>query len=149
MWYFAVVVLVIGAHNILFPRPQTFPAIFPASATLIEHEKRRKQRTGGRGTLRGRRAAALDVAGGSIGAFGLLTFARLAWKLMPDLSPWATLSIATLGCINARLETLAHLLVDSYLLVVDSYLVDSYLCFSGRLNCTHFESFYGCLRSRM
>jgi len=75
-----------------------FPAIFPASATLIEqHEKRRKQRTGGHGTLRGRRAAALDAAGASSGAFGLLTFACLAWKLMPDLSPWATLSIATLG----------------------------------------------------
>ena len=75
-----------------------FPAIFPTSATLIEqHEKRRKQRTGGHGTLRGRKAAALDAAGASIGAFGLLTFACLAWKLMPDLSPWATLSIATLG----------------------------------------------------
>src|SRR5436190_13960809 len=75
-----------------------FPAIFPASATLIEQrEKRRKRGTGGHGTLRGRRAAALDAAGASIGAFGLLTFACLAWKLMPDLSPWATLSIATLG----------------------------------------------------
>jgi hypothetical protein len=75
-----------------------FPAIFPASATLIEqHEKRRKQGTGGHGTLRGRRAAALDAAGASIGAFGLLTFACVAWKLIPDLSPWETLSIATFG----------------------------------------------------
>jgi hypothetical protein len=75
-----------------------FPAIFPASATLIEqHEKRRKQGTGGHGTLRGRRAAALDAAGASIGAFGLLTFACVAWKLTPDLSPWAALSIAALG----------------------------------------------------
>src|SRR5260370_1358226 len=57
-----------------------FPAIFPASATLIEqHEKRKKQCTGGHGTLRGRSAAALDAAGASIGAFGLLTFACLAW----------------------------------------------------------------------
>jgi uncharacterized protein DUF3147 len=75
-----------------------FPASFPASATLIEqHEKRRKQGIGAHGTLRGRRAAALDAAGASIGAFGLLTFACLAWKLMPVFSPWATLSMATLG----------------------------------------------------
>jgi hypothetical protein len=75
-----------------------FPAIFPASATLIEqHEKRRKQGTGRHGTLRGRRAAALDAAGASIGSFGLLTFACVAWKLILDLSPWATLLIATLG----------------------------------------------------
>src|SRR5438046_9432276 len=40
-----------------------FPAIFPASATLIEQrEKRRKQGIGGHGTLRERRAAALDAA---------------------------------------------------------------------------------------
>jgi Protein of unknown function (DUF3147) len=75
-----------------------FPAIFPASATLIEqHEKRRKQGTGRHGTLRGRRAAALDAAGASIGAFGLLTFACVAWKLMPDLPAWATFSIAALA----------------------------------------------------
>jgi Protein of unknown function (DUF3147) len=75
-----------------------FPAIFPASATLIEqHEKRRKQQAGGHGILRGRRAAALDAAGASIGAFGLLTFACIAWKLMPDFSPCATLLIAALG----------------------------------------------------
>jgi Protein of unknown function (DUF3147) len=75
-----------------------FPAIFPASATLIEqHEKRKKQKAGGHGTVRGRKAAALDAAGASIGAFGLLSFAYVAWKLMPDLSPWATLSVAALA----------------------------------------------------
>jgi hypothetical protein len=74
-----------------------FPAIFPASATLIEqHEKRRKQRTGGHGTLRGRRAAALDAAGASIGAFRLLI--RMS-GLETDARSLtvATLSIATLG----------------------------------------------------
>ena len=41
-----------------------FPAIFPASATLIEkHEKERKARAGIRNTLRGRQAAALDAPG--------------------------------------------------------------------------------------
>ncbi len=53
-----------------------FPAIFPASATLIEqNEKRRKQGTRGHGTLRGRRAAALDAA------LGWLAVSMLAWKL--------------------------------------------------------------------
>jgi uncharacterized protein DUF3147 len=83
-----------------------FPAIFPASATLIEqHEKRRKQQTGAHGTLRGRRAAALDAAGASIGAFGLLTFACVAWKLMLHLSPWATLLIAVLGWLVVSMLT--------------------------------------------
>lgn len=75
-----------------------FPAIFPATATLIEnHEKRKKRQAGGRGTIRGRKAAALDAAGASLGAFGLMTFAVLVWRLLSHLSPWATLPIATLG----------------------------------------------------
>jgi hypothetical protein len=73
-----------------------FPAIFPAGATLIEkHEKERKHEAGLHGTLRGRKAAALDAAGAAIGAFGLLTFALLAWKLIANLSTWAALSSAT------------------------------------------------------
>jgi hypothetical protein len=75
-----------------------FPAIFPASATLIEtHQKRSKERAGGHGTIRGRKAAALDSTGASLGSIGLLTFAILAWKLLPHLPPWAMLSIATLA----------------------------------------------------
>lgn len=81
-----------------------FPAIFPASATLIEkHEKQRKLKAGRHGTLRGRKAAALDAAGASMGAFGLLTFAFLVWKLVADLSSWVALSSATLGCLAASI----------------------------------------------
>jgi uncharacterized protein DUF3147 len=41
-----------------------FPAIFPASATLIEkHEKKRKQQLGLQGIDRGREAASADAAG--------------------------------------------------------------------------------------
>ncbi|HTS08556.1 MAG TPA: DUF3147 family protein, partial [Candidatus Eisenbacteria bacterium] len=41
-----------------------FPAIFPASATLIEkHERERKQKTGLHGTVRARKAVAIDAAG--------------------------------------------------------------------------------------
>lgn len=41
-----------------------FPAIFPASATLVEkHQVERKHRCGQHGSKRGREAAALDAAG--------------------------------------------------------------------------------------
>lgn len=74
-----------------------FPAIFPASATLIEkHEKQKKAEAGGRGTIRGRKAAAVDAAGAAMGAFGLLTFALVVWKIIPHLPCWATLAIATI-----------------------------------------------------
>src|ERR1700759_2223782 len=59
-----------------------FPAIFCASATLIEkHERDRKQKTGLPGTRRGRQAAALDALGATIGSFGLLGFAAAMWTL--------------------------------------------------------------------
>ena len=52
------------------------PAIFCASATLIEkHEIRRKREAGLDGRRRGEEAAALDAAGAALGALGMLTFA--------------------------------------------------------------------------
>jgi len=46
-----------------------FPAIFPATATLLEkHEKQKKQRKGLNGTKRGRLAAGVDAAGAAMGA---------------------------------------------------------------------------------
>jgi len=75
-----------------------FPAIFPASATLIEkHEKERKHEAHEHGTRRGRKAAALDSAGASMGALGLIIFAVLVWKLIGELSPWIAVLIATLS----------------------------------------------------
>jgi hypothetical protein len=45
-----------------------FPAIFPASATLIEkHEKQKKEEKGLQGTRRGREAASVDAAGSADG----------------------------------------------------------------------------------
>src|SRR5438874_7084515 len=61
-----------------------FPAIFPASATLIEsHEVQRKQQIGRDGRRRGRDAAALDALGASLGAMGLAAFAVVLWQLLP------------------------------------------------------------------
>jgi drug/metabolite transporter (DMT)-like permease len=52
------------------------PAIFCASATLIEkHEIRRKRKAALSGQRRGQEAAALDAAGAALGALGLLAFA--------------------------------------------------------------------------
>src|ERR1700676_1575032 len=61
-----------------------FPAIFPASVTLVEkHERQKKQRAGIALTTRGRQAAALDAAGAVSGSIGLAVFAAVLWKLLP------------------------------------------------------------------
>jgi len=52
------------------------PAIFCASATLIErHEIRRKRKAGLDGTRRGQTAAALDAAGAALGSIAMISFA--------------------------------------------------------------------------
>jgi len=57
-----------------------FPAIFCASATLIEkHERERKAKRGLQGGDRGRGAAALDAAGAAWGSLALAAFAAIMW----------------------------------------------------------------------
>jgi len=59
------------------------PAIFCASATLVEqHEIRRKREAGFDGVRRGQMAAALDAAGAGLGALGLLAFAAVFTSLV-------------------------------------------------------------------
>jgi TRAP-type uncharacterized transport system fused permease subunit len=73
-----------------------FPAIFPAGATLIEkHEREKKQKAGLKGDVRGRQAASLDAAGAAIGAIGLLIFALLVWRLLPEHDAWITIPAAS------------------------------------------------------
>jgi uncharacterized protein DUF3147 len=61
-----------------------FPAIFPASATLVEkHEKEKKLKAGIFKTIRGRQAAALDARGAAMGSVGLVCFALVVSKLLP------------------------------------------------------------------
>jgi hypothetical protein len=80
------------------------PAIFCASATLIEkHEIRRKREAGLDGRRRGQKAAALDAAGAVLGALGMLAFA-IAFSLIGKRSipaafvgasfAWLTVSVA-------------------------------------------------------
>lgn len=73
-----------------------FPAILPATATLIEkHEREKKQKAGMNGENRARKAVALDAAGARIGSLGLLLFALLVWRLLPEHSPWWVIFVAT------------------------------------------------------
>lgn len=59
------------------------PAIFCASATLIEsHERRSKERAGLSGRRRGQQAAALDAAGAGLGSIGLAAFAATFYGLV-------------------------------------------------------------------
>jgi MFS family permease len=75
-----------------------FPAIFPASVTLIaKHEKERKRKEGYDGTRRGRAAAAADAAGTSLGSLALLAFALIVWRLLPTWTPWLILPLAAIA----------------------------------------------------
>ena len=73
-----------------------FPAIFPASATMIEnHEKQRKAELGMKGTLRGRMAASIDASGTALGCVGLAGFALVLWIELPMHNPLAIVIVAT------------------------------------------------------
>src|SRR5262249_18289046 len=73
-----------------------FPAIFPASATLVQkHECEKKQRAGIKVTLRGKRAAGLDAFGAAQGSVGLVCFALLVWRQLPDYHALWILALAT------------------------------------------------------
>src|SRR5262245_59178793 len=91
-----------------------FPAIFPATATLIEkHERERKDREDLTQVTRGREAAVLDARGVTMGSIGLIGFAVVAWKLLPiwngaltllaALMVWLALSVLILRLHNSLL----------------------------------------------
>ncbi|MGC2637710.1 MAG: DUF3147 family protein [Acidobacteriaceae bacterium] len=73
-----------------------FPAIFPASATLIEkHEKQRKSKIGHDGTARGRMAASIDAAGAAMATLGLCGFAIVLVVLLPRHNAALVIAAAT------------------------------------------------------
>ncbi len=60
-----------------------FPAIFPASVTLVEkHVRRQKEEKGLRGARRGKEAAALDARGAALGGLGMIGFAGAIYMLI-------------------------------------------------------------------
>ena len=74
-----------------------FPAILPASATLVEkHERQKKALVGLHGAERGREAAALDAAGAAIGCIGLAGFALIVWQFLALGQTWIVLGAAGL-----------------------------------------------------
>jgi F0F1-type ATP synthase assembly protein I len=80
------------------------PAIFCATATLIEkHEIRRKREAGLAGGRRGQMSAAVDSAGAALGAIGMLAFAivfsltaktGIAAAFMGASSAWLVVAVA-------------------------------------------------------
>jgi hypothetical protein len=82
-----------------------FPAIFPASATLIEkHERQRKQMKGLHGEERGTDAAAIDALGAAMGSAGLVAFAGVCWWLIPRYPAPVALSGATIAWLVVSLS---------------------------------------------
>jgi Protein of unknown function (DUF3147) len=78
-----------------------FPAIFPASATLVEkHDKQKKEKNGLQGTVRGRKAAGVDAAGSAIGSFGLILFAIIVWELVRNHGAFRVLLLATIAWLT-------------------------------------------------
>ena len=80
------------------------PAIFCASATLIEsHERRNKEKAGFSGRRRGQQAAALDAAGAGLGSIGLAAFAAVFYGVISTsaigafvaaMLAWAAVSVS-------------------------------------------------------
>jgi hypothetical protein len=91
------------------------PAIFCASATLIEkHEIRRKREAGLSGERRGQMAAAVDSAGAALGATGMLAFA-IVFSLMVETSvatafvgasvAWLVISVGA-WCVRRKMRSM-------------------------------------------
>ena len=91
----------------------SFPAIFPASATLIQkHETERKERAGIRDSKRGLKAAALDARGAAMGSIALGAFGVLVWQLLAvwdaalclaaALTLWAATALLIWRCSKVR-----------------------------------------------
>jgi Protein of unknown function (DUF3147) len=80
-----------------------FPAIFPASATLVEkHERKRKEEQGVAGIKRARAAVALDASGAALGSVGLLAFGAVVWLLVPR-SAWLGLTAAAMAWMSVSM----------------------------------------------
>ncbi|MCG2641577.1 MULTISPECIES: DUF3147 family protein [Bradyrhizobium] len=94
------------------------PAIFCASATLIEsHERRAKERAGLGGRRRGQQAAALDAAGAGLGSIGLAAFAATFYALVTTsvigafagaILVWAAVSAAS-WWLRRKLRITSHI----------------------------------------
>lgn len=79
-----------------------FPAIFPASATLIEkHEAEKAQQ--GHASTDPKRAVAVEAKGSALGSIGLISFAVFVFELLPRYRSWLVLTIAILSWLAVAL----------------------------------------------
>ncbi|TYO64195.1 DUF3147 family protein [Bradyrhizobium hipponense] len=93
------------------------PAIFCASATLVEsHERRTKEKAGLSGRRRGQEAAALDAAGAAWGSIGLVAFAAVFYltaaasvlgAFAAALTAWAVVSVSA-WWLRRKLRIVSH-----------------------------------------
>jgi hypothetical protein len=75
-----------------------FPAIFPATATLVEkHVKEKKKKAHIDGVNRSRQAVALEARGATMGSIGLAVFGLLLWRFLVDQPAWLVLLAASLA----------------------------------------------------
>lgn len=82
-----------------------FPAIFPASATLVDkHEKEKKAQVGLHGRVRGRKAASLDARGSAMGSIGLIAFALIVWQVLGLVSAGVVLSAAVIAWFGVSIS---------------------------------------------
>ena len=88
-----------------------FPAIFPASVTLVQQHVQKEH-----GSEMGRKAAGVDAAGARLGSVALAAFALVAWRSLPDGNPWVALGAAMVTWLAAgpilwfgRRELLHHM----------------------------------------
>ncbi|WP_247985193.1 DUF3147 family protein [Bradyrhizobium sp. 186] len=93
------------------------PAIFCASATLVEsHQRRTKEKAGLSGRRRGREAAALDAAGAAWGSIGLVAFATVfhltvaasvAGAFAAALTAWVVVAVSA-WWLRRKLRIVSH-----------------------------------------
>ena len=73
-----------------------FPAIFPATTTLIaKHQREKKEKAGMPGERTAQAVASVDSAGAAMGTLGLLAFGLFVWRMLPQHSTWVVLVAAT------------------------------------------------------
>jgi hypothetical protein len=69
-----------------------FPAIMPATVTLVEkHQREQKEHAGLKGARRGMDVAAIEASGAALGSVGLMAFAAAMWLTIPVLNWLAVL----------------------------------------------------------
>lgn len=75
-----------------------FPAIFPASVTLVEcHEAKKREKDGRSYEQRAIDASGIDSAGAALGSIGLMAFGAVVWWLAAQHSAWLTLFCAAVA----------------------------------------------------